>query len=79
MKFFFDRLTKLSQGAKRKYILYSLAIPLGCFILAYFLESFNGRFFNKMVGFLEVLVVFGFFLFWIILRLILWVEDGYKK
>lgn len=79
MNFFFNRLNELPIGEKRKYILYSLLIPLGSIVIHYFLKSFRGRFISKMLDFLEVVTIFGFFIFWIGLRLILWVKDGYDK
>jgi len=66
---FISRLRQLQQGTLRLLVVVSIIISLLLFISAMSLESEA----------LLVLSIFSFFSFWILVRAILWIKDGYKN
>lgn len=66
---FISRLRQLQQGTLRLLVVVSIIISLLLFISAMTLESEA----------LLVLSIFSFFSFWILVRAILWIKDGYKN
>jgi|GEM_PF-5966238 len=85
---FINRISQLPTGQKRKYTVISLIIPLIAIILALLFDkySINHEYVyekNETMSMLSnifwALTIFGFFLFWIAVRICLWIQDGYKK
>lgn len=66
---FISRLRQLQKGTLRLLVVVSIIISLLLFISAMTLESEA----------LLVLSIFSFFSFWILVRAILWIKDGYKN
>lgn len=81
---FTTRIKELPKSIIRKYIVFSCVIPAISFLLFYILKSINGygSMYKESYYILSELFLFlfffGFFIFWGIIRIILWVEDGNK-
>ncbi|RXM44958.1 hypothetical protein BOW55_16780 [Flavobacterium sp. YO12] len=81
---FATRIKELPKSIMRKYIVFSYVIPVISFVLFYILKSINGygiiykeSYYVASEMFL-FLFFFGFFIFWAIIRVRLWVQDGNK-
>jgi len=81
---FTARIKELPKAIIRKYIVYSCIIPVTSFVLFYIFKSINGygNIHNQTYYILSELFLFlfffGFFIFWGIIRITLWVEEGNK-
>lgn len=66
---FISRLKTLPQGTLRLLVCLSIALTILLFIAAVATDSLG----------LTVLSFISFFIFWIVVRSILWIKDGYKQ
>lgn len=66
---FISRLKILPQGTLRLLVCLSVALTMLLFTTAVAVESFE----------LIVISFISFFVFWIVVRSILWIKDGYKQ
>lgn len=82
---FIDKFKGLSKGLLRKYIVISCLIPVSSFVLFYIFKSINGYgdMYSQTYYFLSelffFLFFFGIFIFWGIIRIMIWVLDGHKE
>lgn len=78
------RIKELPKGIMRKYVVISCAISATSFVLFCILKSINGygSMYKESYYILSELFLFifffGFFIFWGIIRIVLWVKDGNK-
>lgn len=75
---FFNRIRRLPKGTLRLYTVISLSIPIMSLLFSILINGLNGNFFEILDRLFEFFFFAGFFLFWIALRVFLWVKDGYK-
>lgn len=79
------RIKELPKSIIRKYILFSCLLSAISFVLFYILKSINGygsmykQHYYILSELFLFLFFFGFFIFWGIIRVILWLEDGKRE
>ncbi|MCO6147391.1 hypothetical protein [Flavobacterium sp. NRK1] len=67
---FISRLKQLSQGTLRLLVFISFLIPITFLVAAMAVE--------RPDVFILISII-SFFIFWIIVRTVLWIQDGYKE
>uniref|UniRef100_A0AB33L3E3 Uncharacterized protein n=1 Tax=Tenacibaculum sp. Pbs-1 TaxID=3238748 RepID=A0AB33L3E3_9FLAO len=70
-KILFDRLRLLALGYKRLHIIISITIPLILVLLILFFKDI------KFINPYRHLALYSFFYYWLIIRIYLWVKDGF--
>ena len=81
---FTARIKELPKSTIRKYTVISCAIPAISFLLFYIFKNINGygsmyiKSYYVLSELFLFLFFFGFFIFWSIIRVRLWMQDGNK-
>lgn len=68
-----QRIKHLPQGVLRLFLVFSILIPLISMILVIQSEDEDQKAVMSFMAF------FGFLIFWLLVRIILWVTDGFKE
>ncbi|QEE49124.1 hypothetical protein FUA48_05870 [Flavobacterium alkalisoli] len=74
---FIERLKQMGKGNLRLLVIISVLIPFISFIVWFNVEGWVK--YKTLESASLFICFFGFFIFWAVVRLVLWIKDGYKE